>query len=154
LNRITQYIQWCWFGVRSILRACFTTLPYLFRIGLLRNEVTESYPDPIASRNADDLPPRSRGLLFNDIDRCTGCGSCVAICPSQCIRLETEARKKNTDIIWVAVFDIDFAKCISCGLCVNACIPGSLIHTKQFEGAAYQPCDLIASFGREVQDDF
>jgi formate hydrogenlyase subunit 6/NADH:ubiquinone oxidoreductase subunit I len=109
--------------------------------------VTEGYPDPISSKTADDLPTRSRGLLFNDIDRCTGCGDCEAVCPSRCIKVEHEPAADVTKA-WVSVFDIDFSRCIFCGLCVEVCQPGSLIHTRQYEGAAYQLSDLTASFGR------
>ena len=35
-----------------------------------------------------------------------------------------------------------------CGLCVEACQPQSLVHTRQFEGAVYALPDLVASFGR------
>ena len=122
-------------------------LPYLFRIGELRKEVTEGYPDPVSSKTADDLPPRSRGLLFNDIDRCTGCGDCKKICPAQCINIDAELGSENSKV-WVSVFDIDFSKCMFCGLCVEVCQPTSLIHTRQYEGAAYQLTDLVASFGR------
>jgi NADH-quinone oxidoreductase subunit I len=131
----------------SVAGSCVTALPYLFRLGDLRKEVTEGYPDPVSSKTADDLPPRSRGLLFNDIDRCTGCKECVKICPSQCIRVEEEQRAETTKI-WVSIFDIDISQCIFCGLCVEACHPASLVHTRQYEGAAYRLSDLVASFGR------
>ncbi len=131
----------------SVFRSCLTTIPYLFRWGEFRREVTEQYPDPISSRTPEDLPPRSRGLLYNDIDRCTGCRECEKQCPVRCIRIETEpgadAAKK-----WVSVFDIDFARCMFCGICQEVCEPQSLVHTRQYEGAAYALSDLVASFGR------
>jgi NAD(P)H-quinone oxidoreductase subunit I len=136
-------------GGRSIAHSCFTALPYLMSVntGELRKEVTEQYPDPVSSRTADDLPPRSRGLLFNDIEKCTGCKECERICPVNCITIENEP---GADIskTWVAVFDIDFARCTFCGLCVETCAPASLAHTKQYEGAVYELKDLVASFGR------
>ncbi len=134
-------------GAWSITESCLTAFPYVFRWGDLRKEVTEGYPDPVSSKTADDLPPRSRGLLFNDIDRCTGCKECQTICPSACIHIEEEP---GADIskIWVSIFDIDFSQCIFCGLCVEVCQPASLVHTRQYEGAAYHLTDLVASFGR------
>ena len=144
---IKKYFKEVLWGARSIFGSCMTVAPYLFRWGELRKEVTEGYPDPVSSKTADDLPARSRGLLFNDIDRCTGCGECVQICPSQCISLEIEPGAEPSKQ-WVSVYDIDFSKCVFCGLCVESCEPASLFHTKQYEGAAYQISDLIASFGR------
>ncbi len=131
----------------SIAGSCFATLPYLLRIGESRKEVTDGYPDPISSKTADDLPPRSRGLLFNDIERCTGCGDCEHVCPAGCIEVASEPGAHDSRI-WVSVFDVDFSRCVFCGLCVDICQPMSLVHTRQYEGAAYQLEDLVASFGR------
>ena len=142
-----RYLKDVWVGARSILGSCMTAAPYLLRWGELRKEVTEGYPDPVSSKTADDLPSRSRGLLFNDIDQCTGCGNCVRICPSQSISLKDEPGSEASKR-WISVYDIDFSRCVFCGLCVEVCEPGSLFHTKQYEGAAYQLSDLIASFGR------
>ncbi len=146
-TQVGIYVREVSSGARSILESCLTAFPYLFRWGDLRKEVTEGYPDPVSSKMADDLPPRSRGLLFNDIDRCTGCKECEVVCPSQCIRVEDEPGAEAAKI-WVSVFDIDFARCTFCGLCVDGCQPGSLVHTRQYEGAAYSVSDLVASFGR------
>lgn len=140
-------------GVRSIFGSLLTALPYLLNVrsGELRKEVTEQYPDPVSSRTPDDLPPRSRGLLFNDIERCTGCRECEWVCPVKCIKVESVAKSVESKV-WVSVFDIDFAKCIFCGLCVESCQPASLVHTRQFEGAVYDPSDLTTHFGRGHPD--
>jgi formate hydrogenlyase subunit 6/NADH:ubiquinone oxidoreductase subunit I len=148
-STIAEYFKNLFQGIRSVMRSSMTALPYLLNVnsGDLRKEVTEQYPDPVSSRTADDLPPRSRGLLYNDIERCTGCRECEKVCPVDCITIETELGADSSKT-WVSVFDIDFARCIFCGLCVEACAPASLVHTKQYEGAVYSLPDLVASFGR------
>lgn len=148
-STLLEYFKDLFHGIRSVLGSCLTVLPYLFsgRSGDLRKEVTEQYPDPVSSRSADDLPARTRGLLFNDIEKCTGCGECVEVCPVKCITLENELGADETKT-WVAVFDIDFARCMFCGLCVESCQPASLVHSRQYEGAVYVLPDLVASFGR------
>lgn len=146
-STIIKYIRDVFWGVRSVCRSCVTAVPYLFGIGEHRKEVTEQYPDPISSKTADDLPPRSRGLLFNDIEKCTGCRDCEKTCPTQCISIETEPSADDAKL-WVSLFDVDFSRCVFCGLCVEVCQPASLIHTKQYEGAVYELPDLVASFGR------
>jgi formate hydrogenlyase subunit 6/NADH:ubiquinone oxidoreductase subunit I len=146
---VLEYVRGVLKGFRSVFGSFFTSLPYLLSVysGELRKEITEQYPDPISSRTADDLPPRTRGLLFNDIERCTGCKECEHVCPVSCITVESEP-EANPAKIWVSVFDVDVSRCIFCGLCVEACQPGSLMHTKQYEGAVYALPDLVASFGR------
>lgn len=147
LGSMRNYFRTIIWSVRSVCGSFMTAFPYLFGTGDLRKEVTEQYPDPVSSKTVDDLPPRSRGLLFNDIDRCTGCKECQEVCPTECIHVEVEP---STDLAkaWVSIFDIDFAKCIFCGLCVDVCAPASLTHTRRYENAVYQPSDLVQSFGR------
>lgn len=146
-STLAGYFKDIYSALRSIYKASVTALLYVFSIGELQKEVTEQYPDPVSSRSADDLPPRVRGLLFNNIENCTGCGDCVQICPVQCINLETETGADSSKT-WIAVFDIDFARCIFCGFCVEVCHPASLYHTKQYEGAVYNMRDLVARFGQ------
>jgi len=144
-----NYVKAVWRGFRSLSESFATALPYLLNVksGDLKKEVTEQYPDPVSSRDADELPPRTRGLLFNDIERCTGCRECTAVCPVQCITVETEP-SASPNKVWVSVFDIDFSRCIFCGLCVEACSPQSLVHTRNYERSVTKPSELVASFGR------
>ena len=44
-----------------------------------------------------------------DVEKCTGCESCVSECPSEAISMSDEK----------AVIDED--ACIDCGVCVDAC---------------------------------
>jgi len=44
-----------------------------------------------------------------DLDKCTGCGSCVDACPSEALSMEDE---KVT---------VDQDACIDCGACVDEC---------------------------------
>jgi NAD(P)H-quinone oxidoreductase subunit I len=141
------YLRETWRAISSVASSCAASVPYLFSAGEYRKEVTEQYPDPISSRTPDDLPPRTRGLLFNDIDRCTGCKECEKVCPTQCIRVETEPGADPSKL-WVSTFDIDFSFCIFCGLCTEVCQPQSLVHTRRYEGAALDPAELLARFGR------
>lgn len=44
-----------------------------------------------------------------DLEKCTGCESCIDACPSEAIKMEEEK----------AVIDVD--TCVDCGVCVDEC---------------------------------
>lgn len=136
-------------GIRSLIHALSASLPYLFNVNpnTLRKEVTEQYPDPVSSKTVDDLPPRTKGLVHNEIDQCIGCRECAKACPVDCFSIDSE-RLEETQKEWVSLFDIDHSKCLLCGLCVDVCPTNSLTHSKRYEGAALQKKQMIESFGR------
>jgi len=49
-----------------------------------------------------------------DLDKCTGCKSCVEVCPVEVIAIKDEKA-------WV-----NEGECVECGACVNEC-PGEAI---------------------------
>ena len=116
-----------------------------------KNEIrkidTEFYPDPVSSRGKDDFPARARGLVFNEVEKCTGCGDCVKICPVTCISVDVQDHPR-TQRPWVSKFEIDFSKCVFCGLCVEVCEPNSLTQTKEIQAAVFDTEDLKMNFGR------
>ena len=44
-----------------------------------------------------------------DNEKCTGCETCVAECPSEAISMASEKAKINIE------------ECVDCGVCVDAC---------------------------------
>jgi len=44
-----------------------------------------------------------------DVDKCTGCGACVDVCPNDALVLEGDKIK------------VDEPNCIDCGVCVDEC---------------------------------
>ncbi|NDF14144.1 4Fe-4S dicluster domain-containing protein [bacterium] len=108
---------------------------------------TEYYPDPVSSRGKDDFPARARGLVFNEIEKCTACGECVKVCPTRCIRVEARINERNNRA-WVSRFEVDFSNCVFCGLCVDVCEPNSLVQTKEVQAAVFDRADLVTNFGR------
>lgn len=57
----------------------------------------------------------SQDVLRSD-DRCTHCGACVTICPTNAFELN----QANRQVIFIN------EKCIACGLCIKACPPRAM----------------------------
>lgn len=132
---------------KTIISSLKVTFPYLLGLSDNHKEITEEYPDRVSARMPEDLPVRFRGMIKNDITKCSGCRVCSDICPVSCIRIETETGPdKNKS--WVAVYDVDASRCIVCGLCVENCPTGSLTHTREYEGSVFGLNEMVASFGR------
>jgi ferredoxin len=73
------------------------------------------WPAPDASGG-----PRSPRLAFDadDAHRCNGCGLCVSVCPSRCLRLATDGQGAS---LRVMAFELARASCIGCGVCRDVC---------------------------------
>ncbi len=49
-----------------------------------------------------------------DEEKCTGCGSCVEVCPTEAISLEDGKAVINED------------ECVECGVCAEECPEGAI----------------------------
>ncbi len=58
-------------------------------------------------------------MIYVDETRCTGCGECVEVCPTDAIRLERG----------VAV--VDQAECTECEVCLGACPEGAILSVSE-----------------------
>ena len=57
----------------------------------------------------------SQDILRNE-ERCTHCGACITICPSDAFELDPTSRQ-------VSFYN---EKCVACGLCLKACPPRAM----------------------------
>ena len=96
--------------------------------------------------------PRFRGEEFVWYEeRCTGCASCAKYCPLGIIKIVTHPGGTNLpegDSYAIDVFDIDIARCMFCGLCVEACPYDALFMGSGFEEAQYRRADLVITVDR------
>ena len=103
-----------------------------------RRKATVQYPEV-----RKEPPPRFRGMLRFDRERCIACNLCAIECPIDIIYIDwhwerdevTQRKEKVLDR-----FDIDVQRCMFCGLCEEACPtePKSIwLTTGSYELASY-----------------
>jgi NADH-quinone oxidoreductase subunit I len=93
---------------------------------------------------------RWRGIHYFDKDvkgetTCVACGLCVAICPSNCIRLEIG--EKDDGSRYPIEYEIDELRCIFCGYCQEACPVNAIRLGPGYEYVKYNRSDF--SFTKE-----
>ncbi len=141
------YFKNIWIGFYSALVGMKITWKHIFV-----KKVTIQYPD-----ERFPLPSNARNRLQLTPDRCTGCTLCVVACPVNCITLETvrvvpddphqEVYENGSPRkMWVTRYEMDFAKCCFCGLCVAACPSDAIHHTTDFEYSSLDRSHLYYKF--------
>jgi len=123
------------------------SLSYIWVRNPEHKPAVEQYPDVISARTKEDLFPKSRGFLTNDLNLCNGCGDCVSACSVKA--LEMDSRLMPDGGITVENFRIDLGRCYSCSVCVEICPVSSLKHTNGFELLAEKPKAMILEMTRE-----
>lgn len=61
------------------------------------------------------IQPLSKDIT-RDEERCTHCGACLSVCPTEALYIDKKTQK--------VLFDSD--KCIACELCIKACPPRAM----------------------------
>ena len=82
---------------------------------------------------------------------CIACDQCAKICPSDCIVLDGEKpegvkRKRATS------FDVDFALCSLCGLCIDVCPTDTLKYSTGFDEASFARGSLVHDLLTDFRD--
>jgi NADH-quinone oxidoreductase subunit I len=141
-----DYIYNFWQGLYTILIGMKVTLRHVFIPA-----VTIQYPSV-----KPQLPERERNRLYVNMDDCIGCDQCARACPVNCIEIETVKSIPGEDLgttsngkkkaLWVTTFNIDFAKCCYCQLCVFPCPTECIYMTDTYEFSEFQRENLIYDF--------
>ncbi len=143
-------------GFGSLLSGMSVTLRKFSQTVIRRKAVTMQYP-----KELPELAPAYRSAIklirFEESNShdCVACKACERICPSYCIKLsggKVEGIKKKR----VAEFEMDFALCSLCGLCLDVCPTDTLEYSKVYEEAGYNRdwrVDLLAEF-RDYEEEF
>lgn len=89
---------------------------------------------------------RARGVIALDQEACTVCMLCARNCPDWCIYIEghkeeippaTEGGRVRTRAK-LDRFDIDYALCMYCGICVEVCPFDALFWSPDYEYSEYE----------------
>src|SRR6266567_5823674 len=119
-------------GVISVLGVTFRTM--------LEGAVTVQYP-----HEKEDPPARARGVIALKEENCTVCMLCARQCPDWCIYIEGHKEKRpprreggrERTVSLLDRFDIDYALCMYCGICVEVCPFDALFWSPEYEYAEY-----------------
>ena len=95
---------------------------------------------PYETINASD---NYRGLHFNDLDQCIGCGNCSTICQNDAIDMipldNIEGKEGDSGLRP----RVDNGRCCWCALCIDVCPTGSLNLTKDYIFVSDSPDDFL-----------
>jgi len=103
--------------------------------------------------------PRARGVIALDQEACTVCMLCARQCPDWCIYIEghkeSQPPSKPGGRIRVRAeldrFDIDYALCMYCGICVEVCPFDALFWTPEYEYSESKMGNMLHDMDR-LQD--
>jgi len=113
---------------------------------MLKPAVTVQYP------HVKEAPaPRARGVIALKEENCTVCMLCARSCPDWCIYIEGHKTKapprraggKPRTVQLLDRFDIDYALCMYCGICVEVCPFDALFWSPEFEYSEPRIADLL-----------
>ncbi len=103
---------------------------------MFKGAVTTQYP-----HEREEPPTRARGVIALLEENCTVCMLCARECPDWCIYIEGHKEKRpprreggrprTANVL--DRFDIDYALCMYCGICVEVCPFDALHWSPEFE---------------------
>jgi NADH-quinone oxidoreductase subunit I len=141
-----EYFLNIWSGLSTIAIGMKVTFKHMFVPA-----VTIQYPSVRV-----ELPERERNRLYVNMDDCIGCDQCSRACPVSCIDIETVKSLPTEDLgktsngkkkaLWVTKFNIDFAKCCYCQLCVFPCPTECIYMTDVYEFSEFDRNDLVYDY--------
>ena len=111
-----------------------------------QGSVTVQYP-----HEKEAPPDRARGVIALHEENCTACMLCSRSCPDWCIYIEghkvkAPPRRAGGAVRSVNVvdrFDIDYALCMYCGICVEVCPFDALFWSPEYEYSEPHIADLL-----------
>ncbi|MBI5154477.1 NADH-quinone oxidoreductase subunit I [Candidatus Poribacteria bacterium] len=126
-------------GARSLLEGMRVTLEHFFRTPVTVEYPHEEAPISKAQRNAIVLIKKEEA---GDSHNCIACLQCEKICPSMCISI-TGIKHDGIAMKRPEKFDVNYALCSVCGLCLDVCPTETLGYSKLYDAAGYHRDDFV-----------
>jgi NADH-quinone oxidoreductase subunit I len=140
----------------GLLKGLWVTLSTMVKTIALPSKylATVNYP------KVKEVPvPRARGVIALDQEACTVCMLCARQCPDWCIYIEGHKEEIPPDEPGGRIkvrskldrFDIDYALCMYCGICVEVCPFDALFWSPAYEYSEAKMGDMLHDMDR-LQD--
>jgi NADH-quinone oxidoreductase subunit I len=142
LAHARDYFRRIYQTISTVATGMWVTLPYHFA-----RTVVVQYPDVKPT-----VQDRYRGFHAVELERCLACEACVKICPVASIKVGKSGPRKMDKGRNLAVggaltqFRIDYATCMFCGQCVDACSTKCLTMGSLHDSSCYRSEDLMVDF--------
>ncbi len=105
----------------------------------------EFFTKPITTQYPEQRLEVSKRIRGNELVwvpyKCTGCATCAKYCLQGNIEIVTNGQTPDGRYN-VEQFNVDYGRCIMCGLCVESCPFDALYMGMSYERAAYRRQDL------------
>ena len=113
---------------------------------MLKPAVTVQYP-----HEKEAVAPRARGVIALKEENCTVCMLCVRSCPDWCIYIEGHKEQRPPrreggrprSVSVLDRFDIDYALCMYCGICVEVCPFDAIFWSPEYEYSEFSIANLL-----------
>jgi NADH-quinone oxidoreductase subunit I len=140
----------------GLVKGMAVTIGTMFRTILLPRKYLNTVNYPVVKETP---VPRARGVIALDEEACTVCMLCARNCPDWCIYIEGHKEEKPPDKPGGRVrvratldrFDIDYALCMFCGICVEVCPFDALFWSPEYEYSESRMGDLLHDKERLVE---
>ncbi|MBI4549532.1 MAG: NADH-quinone oxidoreductase subunit NuoB [Candidatus Omnitrophica bacterium] len=97
---------------------------------ILKKNFQSGRPAPSYCPGQTEAPLGFAGAPEIDAAKCTGCGQCVAACPTDALSVSDDQKENRRTLV------LDYGDCIFCGLCGPACPYEAISFRGKFELAA------------------
>ena len=120
-------------------------------LGTMARTITHGANTVQYPREKEAPPIRARGVIALREENCTVCMLCARSCPDWCIYIEGHKEKapprrpggKPRTVSALDRFDIDYALCMYCGICVEVCPFDALFWSPEYEYSESNIADML-----------